>query len=827
MHPSIASSLLAPLLLFAPASDATAAATPRLAWADYDADALPDLLVIEPQGRVRLFHSLGQGNLAEVTATTGLPDNARDATWQDIDSDGVLDLLLLLSDGRCSLQRGLGAGRFVDATSSSGLDRAQPCSQATWLDYDRDGHPDLALISAAGLQLARNDGAGGFEPTPLVTSGLPEAWLVPQPETELSGSAPTPTRSSSGSEPDRMRSPASGNPAAVDGGSGGQPLSGGFGASSHGGGTLPNVAPPACSQSIEDGAQPGTCIGASSLPTLGTLFPLGPEFNLDTSGYAGFGTTSPRSQVHVRGTAGEAALRLNTTSSDGTSKLLMLENNNSESQLTGGLLLYDGTKDQVRLSTLTAGSEQVRLAVNRVSGDVGIGTASPLSDLHVVGGPQLGALMVAPNDVAGNKDSELVLGEDRDGLSGAKLLYRGGLDRLEVRGLDAGVGTPLMTIERGGEVGIGTVSPAHSLHVVGTQPIPARVESSDTGVTRLQIANTSGTAHAYDIGVSGSTHGSGPGKLLIRDANSNAARMVIDTQGRVGVGQSNPTEMLHVQGNIRVGDNFDIVGMDEIIGFNNLRFRGAPSIGASHLIIEPTGSVIIPLDASSSVQIGPGAPEGCDMMNIRQRGFCLWDLLNVEENDGTDIFEIIPSDSFGDAQVNVYGDFSVANGSKNFVLDHPLDPANLQLSHNAVEGPGYYTFYRGNVVLDAEGQAWVDLPAYFDALNTEVSYQLTCVGAPALVYVAEEVRENRFRIAGGRPGLKVCWLVTGLRDDPWARTHPYEDEQPKGQRDRGRYYFPAGFGAPVELGIASGVSQDAAASADRRGEPAGGASSGR
>jgi hypothetical protein len=91
--------------------------------------------------------------------------------------------------------------------------------------------------------------------------------------------------------------------------------------------------------------------------------------------------------------------------------------------------------------------------------------------------------------------------------------------------------------------------------------------------------------------------------------------------------------------------------------------------------------------------------------------------------------------------------------------------------------------YDGVAVLNERGEAEVILPEYFQALNKDYRYQLTCIGGSAPVYIAEEIKNNRFRIAGGRPGLKVSWLVTGTRDDPYARSHRIPVEAPKPQTD--------------------------------------------
>ena len=58
---------------------------------------------------------------------------------------------------------------------------------------------------------------------------------------------------------------------------------------------------------------------------------------------------------------------------------------------------------------------------------------------------------------------------------------------------------------------------------------------------------------------------------------------------------------------------------------------------------------------------------------------------------------------------------------------------------------------------------WVELPLAFETLDREFRYQPTAIGAPGpSLYIAEEVRNGRFKIAGGRPGAKVSWRLTGV-----------------------------------------------------------------
>lgn len=117
--------------------------------------------------------------------------------------------------------------------------------------------------------------------------------------------------------------------------------------------------------------------------------------------------------------------------------------------------------------------------------------------------------------------------------------------------------------------------------------------------------------------------------------------------------------------------------------------------------------------------------------------------------------------------------------SKSFMIDHPLDPANKYLIHASVESPDMKNMYDGIISLDENGEAVVQLPDYFQALNKDFRYQLTCIGGAALVYVADEVADNSFKIAGGTPGLKVSWQVTGVRNDTWAQANPIQVELDK------------------------------------------------
>lgn len=149
--------------------------------------------------------------------------------------------------------------------------------------------------------------------------------------------------------------------------------------------------------------------------------------------------------------------------------------------------------------------------------------------------------------------------------------------------------------------------------------------------------------------------------------------------------------------------------------------------------------------------------------------------------------------------VTVTGSLSKAGGS--FRIDHPLDPENKYLYHSFVESPDMKNIYDGTVELDAAGKAVVEMPDWFEALNREFRYQLTCIGGYAQIFISEEITGNRFRISGGRPGLKVSWQVTGTRKDAWAENNRIPVEVAKTGEERGKYIHPEVFGQPAEKGI--------------------------
>jgi Tfp pilus assembly protein PilF/peroxiredoxin len=152
------------------------------AWADYDEDGWPDLLVANDFGRKNLYHneglSGGKVRFRDVTAGAGVEDHGAgmSAAWLDYDGDGRLDIYtgnMWTANGQRitaepgfmreapaeikslyrrhtrgnSLFRNRGDGTFEDVTLQARAEMGRWAWCSDTLDFDRDGSPDLYVLN--------------------------------------------------------------------------------------------------------------------------------------------------------------------------------------------------------------------------------------------------------------------------------------------------------------------------------------------------------------------------------------------------------------------------------------------------------------------------------------------------------------------------------------------------------------------------------------------------------------------------------------------------------------------------------------------------------
>jgi hypothetical protein len=239
--------------------------------------------------------------------------------------------------------------------------------------------------------------------------------------------------------------------------------------------------------------------------------------------------------------------------------------------------------------------------------------------------------------------------------------------------------------------------------------------------------------------------------------------------------------------------------------------------GIEALRVDPSGNVTLVADLTTSGNItggsistsGGGSIAVVDSNNnqtISLSGDSIFVAGEITVKATTHL-GILDVNDMNATRASVQGDLTVFGaihkGGGGFKIDHPLDPTNKYLSHSFVEAPEMKNIYDGVVVLDAYGEAVVQLPLWFEVLNREFRYQLTAIGAPGPnLYIAEEIQNQQFKIAGGEANMKVCWLVTGNRKDPWAQTNPLVVEQEKSVAERDHYLHPEAYGHSLEKSIA-------------------------
>lgn len=113
-------------------------------------------------------------------------------------------------------------------------------------------------------------------------------------------------------------------------------------------------------------------------------------------------------------------------------------------------------------------------------------------------------------------------------------------------------------------------------------------------------------------------------------------------------------------------------------------------------------------------------------------------------------------------------------------INHPLEPQSKTLDLAGVIADEPVITLSGNVLLGADGRAEITVPPWFSAVAGGFRYQVTPLGNPAPgLFVAAEIQNGRFTVAGGCAGLKVSWQVTGARMDAYAQAYPFQAEQQK------------------------------------------------
>ncbi len=199
------------------------------------------------------------------------------------------------------------------------------------------------------------------------------------------------------------------------------------------------------------------------------------QFLVHASGGVGIGTAQPNAGLHVYSDNNPTVVRIQSSGAPGFGRVEFVSNPQGDARewrpgyiqstdnggFTGGLAFYvNGSGSSSRFGSL----EVMRL----VNGNVGIGTATPASSLHVLStGPDCEISIQSPDqfDPAGAENSPPRPGH-RWTLQSSSPIAQGHL-AASFQIIDRTLGVSRMLIDAGGNVGIGTTSPSKTLEVAG------------------------------------------------------------------------------------------------------------------------------------------------------------------------------------------------------------------------------------------------------------------------------------------------------------------------------------------------------------------------
>ena len=319
----------------------------------------------------------------------------------------------------------------------------------------------------------------------------------------------------------------------------------------------------------------------------------------------GIGTTSPAEKLHVEG-----RIRIGTTPeivSHDNITLVIDQNANSGSNY---------------LNVKGGAVELVRVQQN---GDVGIGTASPSTRLHLQDFQNAESLVTLHNNRQdlGNVPIFGIQGRN-SGTDVAKIsFYRGsggssGYLTFATKESNSASLTEKMRLDGAGNLGIGTTNPATSLHIVDSSGPTIRFERSSSS----KLDFTFGSANTSIIGAGElqfRANGGTTNKLVINNSLITASATTY-INASLGVGVSSPAEKLEVAGNIAVrngttstqielyetytdGSNYERTQLKHTGGYFTINPQETGSGtqsgidlaigGTSKLKIEPAGHVLI------------------------------------------------------------------------------------------------------------------------------------------------------------------------------------------------------------------------------------------
>jgi hypothetical protein len=331
-----------------------------------------------------------------------------------------------------------------------------------------------------------------------------------------------------------------------------------------------------------------------SLVSTLTAFSQTNTYPFPASGNVGIGTSSPQYRLDIFGPAGDHPARVATPHGF----LIFGPANDSWSHFqtdrpyfyfNKGMWVDSGRVGSYDedLQLQTAGT--TRIFVSNASGDVGIGTTNPQKALDVVGDARFSGQISTGGGSSnyygiGSISGSLLTANDRDidrpnlgnnsvlrinhhtGISlsahshyGGIRFYNQGYHANTSNPIDGQYGATMVMALNNGNVGIGTANPGGKLQIMSTDMGDTKTYSPANGFGLILDQYYSGApeqgasyTRTADIVASTGDISSSQIRFLTKPANANpSVALLIGSSGNIGIGTSNPTHKLAVNGTVK------------------------------------------------------------------------------------------------------------------------------------------------------------------------------------------------------------------------------------------------------------------------------------
>ena len=597
------------------------------------------------------------------------------------------------------------------------------------------------------------------------------------------------------------------------------------------------------------------------------------KMRIQDDGKVGIGTASPATVLHVE-SADNDIVRFKSTDDLAT---FTLQDNDTTAYFNAS----GGSAGHLSIGG-NAGTHADNLNINVDTGNAGIGTNAPVSKLQVVqddaqftiiAGADVNAQSLTdntrkfmrfgmPHYDTDEQSFSLITGDSNDGVN---QLYLGGGTGVgnaasniffnTAANATTTTGTTRMAITDDGKIGIGDTNPLALLHIeFAGGDTTTYANTNETYRNMVLLRNNTVTTNAFagiafDVSTESDFDSLGASIAAVRDTSAsstagnhdanlvfatndagddgNTERMRITHDGNVGIGDTSPSEKLHVAGNILVNNNGTIKangsgylvlgntsegvikvhgdsGASIIEGFgNNLVLqtvrdaddiifnvnKGGTDSDATVVTVMKVdgelGHVDIPTD-DTKLRFGAGQDlsiyhdgsnsyideEGTGSLIINSSQVAIKGGADAAENmatfvdNGAVTLYHNNAAKFATTATGVSVTGTLAATSKSFVIPHPTKEKKT-LRHGSLEGPEHGVYVRGTLESKDSTEGFIELPDYWLGLVDEdtITVQLTGKGRFQRLYVAK-IEDNKVYVENEKMhDINCYYFVQAERKD--------------------------------------------------------------